>query len=432
MRSFKKCFLLALSLVFVNYATAQILDLKKVLKKKASDKVNTEINKEIDKGIDSVSAGIKPADKKNEATTESTEVKNSGTKKTGSVDTIPTEKKEQPALETYSKYDFVPGEKVIFYDDFSQGDIGDFPALWNTNGSAEIVTTNIYPGRWMKFITRDAIWTDQLLSLPENYTIEFDVIPIKGENQQMTGYEVRLLQSVNVKSFDYGSAPGKAGFKFDCAYFGRPNYSTHINGPEGQGLGLSGSREEKQFYQKLDQKYHIAFWVQKARVRVYLNENKMFDLPKAFPVPSIKIDRLRFEAGAAMVSNIRVAVGNPDMRSKLITEGKLVSYGIYFDVNADKVKPESYATLKTIADILIENAGIKIKIIGHTDADGNDAANLDLSKRRAAAVKAELVKTFSIDAAIIETDGRGELQPVAANDTPSNKALNRRVEFIKQ
>ena len=432
MRSLKKCFLLALSLVFVNYATAQILDLKKVLKKKASDKVNTEINKEIDKGIDSVSAAVKPTDKKNEATTESTEVKNSGPKKPTSVDTISTEKKEQLALETYSKYDFVPGEKVIFYDDFSQGNMGDFPALWNTNGSAEIVTTNIYPGRWMKFITRDAIWTDQLLSLPENYTIEFDVIPIKGENQQMTGYEVRLLQSVNVKSFDYGSAPGKAGFKFDCAYFGRPNYSTHINGPEGQGLGLSGSREEKQFYQKLDQKYHIAFWVQKSRVRVYLNENKMFDLPKAFPVPSIKIDRLRFEAGAAMVSNIRVAVGNPDMRSKLITEGKLVSYGIYFDVNADKVKPESYATLKTIADILIENAGVKIKIIGHTDADGNDAANLDLSKRRAAAVKAELVKTFSIDAAIIDTDGKGELQPVAANDTPSNKALNRRVEFIKQ
>jgi outer membrane protein OmpA-like peptidoglycan-associated protein len=120
------------------------------------------------------------------------------------------------------------------------------------------------------------------------------------------------------------------------------------------------------------------------------------------------------------------------MRSKLITEGKLVSYGIYFDVNADKVKPASYATLKTIADILTENLGVKIKIIGHTDADGNDAANLDLSKRRAAAVKAELVKTFGIDPAIIDTDGKGELQPVAANDTPSNKALNRRVEFIKQ
>ncbi|HNL66613.1 MAG TPA: OmpA family protein, partial [Ferruginibacter sp.] len=67
-----------------------------------------------------------------------------------------------------------------------------------------------------------------------------------------------------------------------------------------------------------------------------------------------------------------------------------------------------------------------------TDSDGNDAANLDLSKRRAAAVKNELVKTFGIDATRITTDGMGETKPVAANDTPANKALNRRVEFIKQ
>jgi outer membrane protein OmpA-like peptidoglycan-associated protein len=101
-------------------------------------------------------------------------------------------------------------------------------------------------------------------------------------------------------------------------------------------------------------------------------------------------------------------------------------------VNKDVVKPESYGTLKNIADVLNENPDVKIRIIGHTDADGNDASNLDLSKRRAASVKNELVKTFGIDAARIETDGKGEAQPVASNDTPANKALNRRVEFIKQ
>jgi outer membrane protein OmpA-like peptidoglycan-associated protein len=71
------------------------------------------------------------------------------------------------------------------------------------------------------------------------------------------------------------------------------------------------------------------------------------------------------------------------------------------------------------------------KIVGHTDADGNYASNLDLSKRRALSVKNELVKTFGIDASRLETDGMGETKPVALNDTPSNKALNRRVEFIK-
>jgi outer membrane protein OmpA-like peptidoglycan-associated protein len=132
-----------------------------------------------------------------------------------------------------------------------------------------------------------------------------------------------------------------------------------------------------------------------------------------------------------MISNVRVAVGAPDTRNKLITEGKLVTYGIYFDVNKDIVKPESYGTLKEIATVLQENPDVRVKIVGHTDSDGADASNLDLSKRRGASVKNELVKTFGIDASRLESDGMGEGQPVAPNDTPANKALNRRVELIK-
>ena len=134
---------------------------------------------------------------------------------------------------------------------------------------------------------------------------------------------------------------------------------------------------------------------------------------------------------ASYVSNIKITTAAPDMRSKLLTEGKIISYGIYFDVNKDVVKPESYGSLKEIAGILTENPDVKIRIVGHTDADGADAANLDLSKRRAASVKNELMKSFGIDGSRIEIDGKGETQPVAVNDTPSNKALNRRVEFIK-
>jgi outer membrane protein OmpA-like peptidoglycan-associated protein len=132
-----------------------------------------------------------------------------------------------------------------------------------------------------------------------------------------------------------------------------------------------------------------------------------------------------------MVSNIRIAIGAPDTRNKLITEGRLVTYGIYFDVNKDVVKPESYATLKEIAGALTDNPGVRVKIIGHTDSDGADAANLELSKKRAESVKNELAKTFAIDASRIETEGAGETKPVAPNDSPVNKALNRRVEFVK-
>jgi OmpA-OmpF porin, OOP family len=338
---------------------------------------------------------------------------------------------EQTQLQSFSKYDFVPGQKVIFFEDFTQDAIGDFPALWNTNGSAEVVTTNLFPGNWMRFSTRESIWTDQLLTLPDNYTIEFDIIPITGEEGRMKGYTFLLFQCINQKAFDHGSVPGKAGFHFSVAYYGTPSYGTYINSEEGQGLGLSGQKDEEMYKQKENQKYHLAIWVQKARIRLYQDQNKLFDLPKAFPVASVKMDRLRFEDGGAMISNIRIAVGAPDTRNKLITEGRLVTYGIYFDVNKDVVKPESYGTLKDISTVLNENPGVRVKIIGHTDSDGADAANLDLSKRRADSVKNELAKTFGIDASRLETDGMGETKPIAPNDNPVNKALNRRVEFIK-
>jgi outer membrane protein OmpA-like peptidoglycan-associated protein len=100
-------------------------------------------------------------------------------------------------------------------------------------------------------------------------------------------------------------------------------------------------------------------------------------------------------------------------------------------VNSATIKPESYGTLKEMASVMNEYADLKVKIVGHTDADGADAANLELSKKRAAAVKEALTKEFGIDAGRMETDGKGETEPIDKNDTPAGKANNRRVEFIK-
>jgi outer membrane protein OmpA-like peptidoglycan-associated protein len=388
---------------------------------------------DLKKSIDAVQNGIKGTKGKtdqNKPVQKDGKSSSTDTTKTGNNKDNQNSDQKQPGLQSYSKYDFIPGEKIVFFDDFSQDVVGDFPALWNTNGTAEVVTTNLYPGNWMKFDGMGSIWTDQLLTLPENYTIEFDIVPTKGLDGRIRGYHFLLMQAKIVKAFDGGGLPGQAGFDFCCDY-GNPTYKTYINSEEGHDLGLSGSKGDIQYYEKLDQKYHIALWVQKGRVRLYQDQNKLFDLPRAFSLPSVKMDRIRFEEGTAMVTNISLAVGAPDMRNKLITEGKLVSYGIYFDVNKDVVKPESYGTLKEITSILNENPNVKVKIVGFTDSDGGIAANLDLSKRRGASVKNELVKTFGIDASRLESDGLGETQPIAPNDTPENKALNRRVEFIK-
>ena len=418
-------------------AEAQIkVDLKKKIEQQVNKRLNQKADQAIDKTLDTVEDSIAADLKKNgNAGQDATGTGNQAGAAAGTSDQNAgggAGSQQQTSLQSYSKYDFIPGEKVIFFDDFSQDAVGDFPALWNTNGSAEVVTTNLFPGNWMKFVMDQCVWTDELLKLPDNYTIEFDVIPIGGlEGPGMSGWHMKLMQAKNAKAWDGGSAPGQGGFQLKVEYFGRPSYHTWLYGTECEKSNLSGYVDGEQYKEKINQKYHIAIWVQKSRIRLYQDQNKIVDLPRAFPTGCVKPDRLRFEYGAAMISNIRIAVGAPDMRNKLMTEGKLVTYGLYFDVNKDVVKPESYGTLKEIAGILNEVPDVKVKIAGHTDSDGADAANLDLSKRRAASVKNELVKSFGVNGDRLVTDGMGESQPVATNDTPANKALNRRVEFIK-
>lgn len=442
MKSLIKILLLIALFIFPVSSYGQVhVNFKSKVINQTNARANHAADKTISKGLDAVEEGITDAvtgegdeaKEQNEKPSSDENAQSDSDNKTDAAAAGKGSAQEQPALQSYSKYDFMPGEKIIFYEDFSQDAVGDFPALWNTNGSAEIVTTNLFPGNWMKFDCREAIWTDALLTLPDNYTIEFDVIPTSGSesNGGMSGYGFRLMQAINAASYDHGAIPGKAAFAYYVEYFGRPGYRTYINLDGAENLGLSGYKEDDALKQKKDQKYHMALWYQKGRVRLYQDQNKLFDLPKAFTFQGVKMDRIRFEDGAAMVTNIRIAIGAPDMRNKLLTEGKLVTYGIYFDVNKDVVKPESYSTLKSIAGILTENPDVKIKIVGHTDSDGADAANLDLSKRRGASVKNELVKNFGIDASRLESDGLGESQPIAPNDTPANKALNRRVELLK-
>ncbi|MGN6417888.1 MAG: OmpA family protein, partial [Pseudobacter sp.] len=131
------------------------------------------------------------------------------------------------------------------------------------------------------------------------------------------------------------------------------------------------------------------------------------------------------------ISNIKVATGLPDSRHKLLEEGKFSTTGILFDLNSATIRPESNSVLKEIAIVMNENEGVKIKIVGHTSSDGDDAANLELSKKRAAAIKDALVKDHKIDESRIQTEGKGETQPVGDNKTKEGQAQNRRVEFIK-
>ncbi|MFN8415196.1 MAG: OmpA family protein [Cytophagaceae bacterium] len=102
---------------------------------------------------------------------------------------------------------------------------------------------------------------------------------------------------------------------------------------------------------------------------------------------------------------------------------------LLFETGKDVIMSSSYHSLDELAKVLINNPKYKLYLEGHTDNVGDDDANLDLSKRRAASVKRYLVSK-GIDSSRITTDGFGETKPKATNDTPEGRKLNRRVEML--
>jgi OOP family OmpA-OmpF porin len=411
-------FFIAVACICVSYnANGQIkLDMKK--------KILTIDKKEVKKETQAVQQKSDNQKKQENTQEQKTQVKN----ESGSVSEGSSASEQQVSLQASSVYDFVPGEKVILYDDFSQDAVGDFPALWTANAAGEINTLNIAQGKWLNLNSTDGnYFILKSIDFPKNFIIEFDIVPKKVGGRIAAG--LILYGEDKPKEMDVNPHPGSSGIIISIEKE-RWNTAGYKSSESAMITGSSAINPVEP--EKVN---HVIIWVQNRRFRIYHKQAKVLDMPTNV-YDGTKFNRIcfRLSRGASCgsyISNIRITDASPDMRSKLLTDGKLVSYGIYFDVNKDVVKPESYGTLNEIAKVLTENPDVRVKIVGHTDSDGADPANLDLSKRRGAAVKAELVKSFAIDASRLESDGMGETQPVAANDTPGNKALNRRVEFIK-
>lgn len=127
-----------------------------------------------------------------------------------------------------------------------------------------------------------------------------------------------------------------------------------------------------------------------------------------------------------------VTVTAADMQKAIDSTGRIALYGIYFDTNKTDIKPESDAAIEQIAALLKANSGLKVFIVGHTDNVGSNAANMDLSKRRAGSVMANLVSRHGVAAAQMEAAGVGMLSPVASNDDDAGRSKNRRVELVKK
>jgi len=424
MKALVGVFLTVFSFGMVISASAQIINVPKRVEHKVVNRVNNKIDRGIDKGLDGVEKGIKGDNKKDDKSATDTKTGKEQPDKTQAT----SEKQSQQSLQSYSSYDFVPGDKVLLFEDFSQDAVGDFPALWTTDVAGEVNTLNLAPGHWFNLnSTEGNYWFMNDIDFPKNFIVEFDIVPKKGGARYAA--DLVLFGESSHSEMDKNGDPGNCGIHVTIA---KTLWETK-GYKKGTTEKLTGSSKVNLVQE--EKVNHVIVWVQNRRLRIYHQGGKVLDVPTNIYDGS-KFTRMCFKLyrGASCgsyISNIKITNAAPDTRNKLLTEGKLVTYGIYFDVNKDVVKPESNGTLKDIAAVLNEVPDVKVKIVGHTDADGADAANLDLSKRRAASVKAELVKSFNVNGDRLVTDGMGESKPVATNDTPANKAMNRRVEFIK-
>jgi outer membrane protein OmpA-like peptidoglycan-associated protein len=401
---------------------------------KAKSKIDQRVDSKIDKGMDNTldkaegKTAQQPVNEPEETTTP-----------------VATAAKAEPAgFKSYSKFDFIPGEQVVYYENFEQDAIGELPMEWNTNGTAEVVTLGSAPGKWMRLHKQFAYLTANKKEFGDNYTVELDLIlQLKNNGWMYPVFNVGLLATKDAATTANGFLQEyKDNAAVEVSIYPAENKTSRTR--------LDSWLEKASYFKSetkqigfLDQYWgkpvHIAIQVQKERFRIWINEEKAFDAPKGVPAGYI-MNQLRFEVEATnyneeqysvYISNVKVAKGIPDTRHKLMEEGKFSTTGILFDFQSAVIKPESFGVIKEIAGVIKDNAGIRVKVIGHTSSDGDDNANLELSKKRSAAVKDLLVSEFGIDAARIDTEGKGETQPVADNKTKEGKALNRRVEFIK-
>jgi OOP family OmpA-OmpF porin len=336
------------------------------------------------------------------------------------------------SITVYSKFDFVPGDKILFFDDFSNDFIGDFPSKWNTNGGGEIVTLNDSPEKWLELISGyNVYFLPDVPKLPEEYTIEFDVMAI-GLDSKTSSTAIMQVSLSDDDKFKEGANFVQARLPF-CQYASVGiNMENHINNQrEIYSTVKADLRDEV-----LDRP-HISIAVNKQRFRLWVNEEKHIDIPRIVPegevLNTLKFSLQNFKDGKEriFISNIKVAEGGIDLRRTLISEGKVSTNGILFDSGSANLQPQSMGIIRQISQVMLQESGMSLKIVGHTDADGNDATNLELSRKRAEAVKNALTSIYNIPSERLSSEGKGESEPVSDNNTTDGKALNRRVEFIK-
>ncbi|PRD54135.1 OmpA family protein [Sphingobacterium gobiense] len=407
--------------------------LKKVkgrIENTAVNKILNETDKAVSKGIDKA---IESTSSANGQETVADDKRTSGT---------PIESQNIDPLQSYSKYDFIPGDSVLYAANFADDPIGELPSGWNSNGSSVIVNLNNIEGKWLRMAQRSVVLSSNEQGFGQDFSVEFDMVfdidfqgwmapefrfGLIASGEQSPTSNKLLNEQNGDKSFYVNISPHANSGTFSLDSYEK--YIRYFNSP------AKNDKKIETWYGRIA---HVAIQVQKERLRIWIDGDKLYDAPKGI-AKNGEFNQLFFKLASSpykdeqigiYVSNVKIAKGLTPPRQHLLQNGSFTTTGILFDTRASRIKPQSFGVIKSVADLLQENQQLRLQIVGHTDNVGDDKTNLTLSEQRAAAVKEILVSTHSIAADRLETLGKGEAVPVSPNDSEAGRTQNRRVEFI--
>lgn len=319
-------------------------------------------------------------------------------------------------IRAYAAYDFIPAEKIVFADDFTSTQDGEFPAGWEVlkgqgavnqqAGSAAFVLTD---GVFAKMRPRLS-----MASLGTQWTLEFDTYGIADAGKPTLFFNLD-------KNSDNPSLTLES---FRAQYF-------FSHGDDG--VNLEGRfPEDIALKNYVGRWHHVAIAYRAPQMKVYVDQYRVLYVPDLkFAPQALTLGGEATPVRPIVMRNVRIAAGaGMNLVGSKFTAGKLVTHGINFDTDQATLKPESMGTLNQIKKILDGDPALKFEIDGHTDSTGAAAHNKELSEQRAAAVKSQLV-AMGVDGSRLTTRGFGDTKPLGPNASAEGKANNRRVEFVR-
>lgn len=345
-------------------------------------------------------------------------------------------KSEYASLLSYSNYDFVPGDKLIYHYDMAGERDSEIPGrMLIDEGNLEIQT---YKGEKVLFVPADTrvYFNPQMKEkayLPEQFTLEFDVLSNGGVGSSNASEITLYFRGKDETVGAYGSATAAirinlSGVSGDAS---GSHYEFGIFKNDDWFGGGSKNFATEAINPSPNNWRRVAVYVNKNIGKLYIDQHRIGMSNQIVPGEPAFLDiEVNSAEHPVMFKNFRIAAGGADAYNKVVTDGKFIAYGIQFDVNKAVLKPESMGTINEFVKMMKENPDLKFEIGGHTDSDGSAELNNKLSQERADAVKTQMA-SMGIESSRLTTKGFGSQNPIAENNTAENKARNRRVEFLK-